>query len=212
MTGFIFCHGWGLGPDFFSPLWKELQRHYPQSPALFWNLGYCGETHTPLPFKGIERWVGIGHSLGFAKLLESRLPFKGIIGLQAFVNFLGTDPALHKRQTLSLRAFSRNFRANPLTALASFRHTVGEMERCNSVNLRQLEEDINFLKHDYSCLLPSLPTLVIGNEHDPVVLPSLLKDNFHPYPDVNVIINREAGHGVNVPVASKQITRFVRSL
>ena len=64
--GLVFFHGWGLGPSFWQPLATRLAR-YPQ---VFADAGYFGPPLSPTLTPG-HRWVGIGHSLGFARALQS---------------------------------------------------------------------------------------------------------------------------------------------
>ena len=68
--GLVFFHGWGLSPAFWQPLATRLAR-YPQ---VFADAGYFGTPPSPTETPHLppgHRWVGIGHSLGFARALQS---------------------------------------------------------------------------------------------------------------------------------------------
>src|SRR5690606_16079642 len=121
MIGYIFCHGWGLDPTFFNLLCPYFRDH----PVLFWNLGYFNEKYCPLPGNSTEAWIGVGHSFGFAKILQSRIPLKGLIGLQAFVSFLGKDQELNAKRSLELKAFKRKFSTSPHSVLMHIQQSCG---------------------------------------------------------------------------------------
>lgn len=68
--GLVFFHGWGLSPAFWQPLATRLAQ-YPQ---VFADAGYFGTPPSPTLTPHLppgHRWVGIGHSLGFARALQA---------------------------------------------------------------------------------------------------------------------------------------------
>src|SRR5688572_30283333 len=123
MIGFIFCHGWGFSPDF----WDNIQIHFKGFPCLFWDLGYFGKVSRPLPtaITSHHQWIGVGHSLGFLKLLESAELFTAMIGLQGFTTFLGLSPVLNKERKRYLKKMITQFEKNPIKTLLDFRQTCG---------------------------------------------------------------------------------------
>ncbi len=78
--GLVFYHGWGLDTQFWQPLAARLAQ-YPQA---FSDAGYFGAPQNPT-LSPDHRWVGIGHSLGFARALQT--PPAG--GWAAFVSVVG---------------------------------------------------------------------------------------------------------------------------
>jgi pimeloyl-[acyl-carrier protein] methyl ester esterase len=212
MIGYIFCHGWGLDPTFFA----LLRPHFAHDSALFWDLGYFGDVHCPLPGDIIETWVGVGHSFGFVKMLQTGIPFKGLVGLQAFVNFLGKKEQINAKRSLDLKAFEKKFKASPNSMLAYIQQACGMEPVQATPHLERLTSDLSALKADYSCLLsPAIPTLLIGSADDTVVPPDLIRDNFQAYPQVRLLFHKEGGHRLcpaSAPLAAQQIHDFAETL
>lgn len=82
MTGLVFLHGWGFGPD----VWHEWISAFPGHPIALLDAGYLGPQRMALP-PNPEGWVGVGHSLGYARLLAMDIPWRGLVGLGAFLRF-----------------------------------------------------------------------------------------------------------------------------
>ena len=82
MTGLAFLHGWGFGAD----VWHAWAAAFPERPVALLDAGYYGPERLTLP-ENPKGWVGIGHSLGFAKLLGMDVPWRGLVGLGAFLRF-----------------------------------------------------------------------------------------------------------------------------
>ncbi len=82
MTGLVFLHGWGFGPEIWSP-WADA---FPKRPVVLLDAGYFGSLRMALPANA-DGWVGVGHSLGFARLLSMDVRWRGLIGLGAFLRF-----------------------------------------------------------------------------------------------------------------------------
>jgi pimeloyl-[acyl-carrier protein] methyl ester esterase len=212
MIGYIFCHGWGLDPTFFN----LLRPHFRDHPTLFWNLGYFREKYCPLPSNDAETWVGIGHSFGFAKLLQAGIPLKGLVGLQAFVSFLGKGEEINAKRSLELKAFEKKFNTSAHSVLTHIQQACG-MEPIQAVpQLEHLVTDLASLRRDYSYLLsPAIPTLIVGNADDTVVPPSLIQDNFQGYPQTRFLFYNEGGHRlspISAPLIAHQIHCFTREL
>ena len=212
MIGYIFCHGWGLDPTFFSLLRPYFDHH----PTLFWDLGYFGDVHCPLPNDKAETWVGVGHSFGFAKVLQAAIPVKGWVGLQAFVNFLGTEEKARAKRDIDLKAFEKKFKASPHEMLVRIQQACGMEPVRATPHLERLTSDLSALRTDYSCLLSSsIPTLLIGSADDPVVPPDLIRDNFQAYHQVRFLSHEKGGHRLcpaSAPLAAQQILDFARGL
>lgn len=83
--GLVFFHGWGLSPAFWQPLATRLAQ-YPQ---VFADAGYFGTSQFPTLTPHLppgHRWVGIGHSLGFARALQTP-PAQGWAALVSVAGF-----------------------------------------------------------------------------------------------------------------------------
>ena len=187
----LFCHGWGFDPGFFTPLKKLYAKHE----MVFWDLGYFGTPSIVIPpHMEKECWIGIGHSLGFFKLIDSDLPFKALVGLQGFVNFLGNRPALRKERSKQFDRLQKNLFLDPIQTMAAFYARCGVDMHKKNHNLTRLQEDLDLI--GTSCYDPSLlkiPYRILGSLNDPIVTPSLLYDNF----GTDLILLHERGlHGL----------------
>jgi pimeloyl-[acyl-carrier protein] methyl ester esterase len=212
MIGYIFCHGWGLDPTFFN----LLHPHFRNYPTLYWDLGYFSEKYCPLPSDKAVTWVGIGHSFGFAKILQAGIPLKGLVGLQAFVNFLGKGKELNAKRALELKAFEKKFKESPHPVLMHIQQACGIEPIQTAPQLENLMIDLGALREDYSSYLsPAIPTLLIGNADDTVVPPSLIQDNFQGHPQARFLSYPEGGHrlsSTSAPLIVQQIHCFAREL
>lgn len=122
---FVFAHGWAMGDWFWEPLQRQLECRSVQN----WSTPYFHDPDMSLPSGALPAdpgtlpkspWVGIGHSLGFRKLLDVDLSCcRALISLGGFLSFCNenTDTELAVRKMLRgigrerssvIRAFYRN--------------------------------------------------------------------------------------------------------
>ncbi|MHC1751729.1 alpha/beta fold hydrolase [Humidesulfovibrio sp.] len=130
MTGLALLHGWGFGPE----AWSAWAQAFPERPVVLLNAGYFGPQRLQLQHNP-HGWVGIGHSLGFARLLTMDVPWRGLIGLGAFLRFCvapgqdsGTPP-----QTLD--AMLARLESDPQDVLTRF------LRRCGLAGQRPAQPD-----------------------------------------------------------------------
>ena len=125
----------------------------------------------------------IGHSLGFAKALSfSGCTFDKVIGLNAFVNFLGFDSTLRQSRTREYKAFSKNFKDNPKGALVAFQQQIGiHNPICTDYDMDKLRDDLLSLKDTYT-LNTNTQYLILQSIDDMVVPVALSLDNFQSSP------------------------------
>lgn len=193
--GFIFYHGLGYNKSYWdrlSPLLKDFS-------CLFYDAGYYREPQNP---EGLiseypeTLWIGVGHSIGFVKLLEkhrtNKINLYGIVALQSFENFLGNDDRLHRIRDSELDNMINAFKKDPLGLLREF------IASCNpeikiAENVENIDElDIDLFLHDFYLLrnkftIPdNLKHLIIASHGDRVVDSTLIKDNFSS-PKYNVV-------------------------
>lgn len=119
--------------------------------------------------------IGIGHSLGLAKLLDLKLPFKALVSLAGFTHFCqskafqaGTPPRI-------LARMQAKFSLNPEQVLADFYAScgyTGPLSVAAPMNLELLQHDLCRLM-TLAVDLPEIPLLAIAAESDQVCpLPS----------------------------------------
>lgn len=213
--GFVFCHGWGFNKDF----WRNLKPYFQIYPCYYMDLGYF---NNPIEIRQENltslKWIGIGHSLGFIKLLESNVQFSALIGLQAFTNFLGSGPELVKIRTQELNKIINNFNLQPLATLENFYNDCGlefRKEQFKFINYERLITDLEKLKLNYNHLIYSIPLLVIGSKDDKIVPESLIKANFIKNKNTELIIHNKGRHllGLNeADLIYENIMHFISKL
>jgi len=213
---FIFCHGWGLDPDF----WRFLKPYFPEEDAFYCDLGYFGENE-PSPAlrervarsagRGIQ-YIGIGHSLGLIKLLSLNIPFQCLIGLQSFIHFLGFNPELHEKRQQELAALTKHFTRSPIPTLKTFCKRCGlpaaSDEKLEQINQDNLSHDLELLSHPFD--RPQVPLYIIGSQDDVIVPPELIRDNFENHALIEFLDTGKHGLGYHhAEIISKKIMGFI---
>jgi pimeloyl-ACP methyl ester carboxylesterase len=103
--GLLFVHGWGLAPDFWGPLRSFL----PGRAHHCLDLGFFGPQDLAVP---PGDWVGVGHSLGFPRLLGMDASLRAFVSLGGFARF-DTPPG-------PVRAMRRGLSRDAAGVLAAF--------------------------------------------------------------------------------------------
>lgn len=193
---FVFCHGFGFEPNF----WQHLKPFFNQAAMFDIDLGYFDQDQQPELSATDTEWIGIGHSLGFIKLLESNIPFKALIGLNAFVNFIGQDEQLKKRRTIELKALRKQFKSSPKQALAAFYQRCGLSNHKPPTKPMHIERILQSLEHLSQQHRPvnHITTLIIGSQDDVVVPESLIHDNFLNTTNTEIIMLSKGGHALGL--------------
>ncbi len=174
---FVFCHGFALDARY----WQPLRVHCHPHQVVCLELGYW-QSPVELNQSDLQgqRVVGVGHSLGFLKLLQSGLRFDYLIGLNAFRHFLGFDAVLARRRKRELAQLTRQLVCSPQQALPLFYQRSGlpapEIAWSN-LHLPRLLADLEALAQAV-VQLPNIPQLILAAKDDRVVPPELVWDNF----------------------------------
>jgi len=81
----VLLHGWGFAPDFWDTLAAQFPALLPDCDAVRLDMGFFGPRRLDLPDGPL---VGVGHSLGFARLLHD-FPgrFQALVSLGGFTRF-----------------------------------------------------------------------------------------------------------------------------
>lgn len=161
---YLLCRGFGFTNDY----WENL------IPLLDDKFDFFADGFVPNPN---EKYVGIGHSIGFLKLNNSGIKFKALIGLQGFLNFCGT--ASPKKEILqeNLNRIIELFSKNPENSLKFFYKACGyEKNIPAEISQKRLISDLKMMKLSFTHC--GAATLIIGSEQDTIVGKDILEDNF----------------------------------
>lgn len=210
MTHFVFCHGFGFDTQF----WEPIAPYFSQEKCSFIDLGYFGNpvNRQDLPDKKI---IGIGHSIGLSKLISMHSHFHCLIGLNGFINFLGSDQTLRQKRQKALKALRLHFLKDPDFALRDFYtrcDTPELIERIDFLNLNRdlIFSDFEWLEKDYK--LPSVPILILSSEDDMIVPPKITSDNFLKQPNVRIDTVVSTGHALGFKKPSEVYEKIMNFL
>jgi len=147
MRHFIFCHGFGFDNSF----WCNLAPYFMQEKCTYLDLGYFGEGYFPEIIKNDDLLIGVGHSLGMAKLLQLDIKFDYLIGLNAFSNFLGNDSSLRMKRKADLEILKKHFTKYPKKSLKEFHRRCGVSIAIGDQKIdgRKLLWDLDFLEINF---------------------------------------------------------------
>ena len=195
--GFVIRHGWSFQAASLDQLARACRRISPH--VLLDDLGYWSEAPA-IPERRPEiAWIAVGHSYGFATLLEDRsVAWHAVVGLSAFLTF---PPA-------GLAEMRRAMEREPRATVCAFRrrcdcrwpeplppdHPVGHRRMLAAL------ERLSTLRLDP----PKQPTLYLHGARDEIIAPP-----------PGALLHPEAGHHLGIDEAEwcgLAIASFLESL
>jgi pimeloyl-[acyl-carrier protein] methyl ester esterase len=194
VTHFVFCHGFGFDTHF----WERIAPYFSQEKCSFIDLGYFNN-RTDNQYLDNQAIIGIGHSMGLSKLLSMYSNFDCFIGLNGFINFLGSDQSIYQKRQKELKALISSFLKDADTTLRNFyvRCGAAELIECNdfsNLDIDLILSDLQWLQKE--CKLPDVPTLILSSDDDIVVPLSITSDNFSKQPWVKLDSIVDTGHAL----------------
>jgi pimeloyl-[acyl-carrier protein] methyl ester esterase len=194
MTHFVFCHGFGFDTQF----WERIAPYFSQEKCSFIDLGYFGNRVDNTHLCN-QRIIGIGHSVGLSKLISMYSTFDYLIGLNSFVNFLGSDQIERKKRQKELNALRLSFLKDPDSAIRNFyiRCDIEELIECtdfSNLNLDLILSEFEWLQKEYK--LPEVPTLILSSNDDLVVPHAITSDNFSKQQYIKIDSIMNGGHAL----------------
>lgn len=192
MSCFVFCHGFGFDRQF----WDPIAKYFSQEKCFFIDLGYFNNR---IDEKLDNSIIGVGHSIGFSKLVSLYSNFNGLIGINGFTNFLGSDPSIRKKRHMELKALRSSFVKDSDLALRNFYRRCGAAELIAGTDFSKLNfdlilSDFEWLEKKYT--LPPVPTMILSSNNDTIVPPSITTDNFSMQPCIKRDSIANAGHAL----------------
>jgi len=194
MTHFVFCHGFGFDTQF----WERIAPYFSQEKCSFIDLGYFGN-RVDNTYLCNQRVIGIGHSVGLSKLISMYSNFDYLIGLNSFVNFLGSDQIERKKRQKELNALRLSFLKDPDSAIRNFyiRCDIEELIECTdfpNLNFDLILSEFEWLQKEYK--LPEVPTLILSSNDDLVVPYTITSDNFSKQQYIKIDSIMNGGHAL----------------
>jgi pimeloyl-[acyl-carrier protein] methyl ester esterase len=194
MTHFVFCHSFGFDTQF----WERIAPYFSQEKCSFIDLGYFGN-RVDNTYLCNQRVIGIGHSIGLSKLLSMYSNFDYLIGLNSFVNFLGSDQIERKKRQKELNALRLSFLKDPDSAIRNFyiRCDIEELIECTdfpNLNFDLILSEFEWLQKEYK--LPEVPTLILSSNDDLVVPYTITSDNFSKQQYIKIDSIMNGGHAL----------------
>ncbi len=204
----VLIHGWGFGPDIWSPLLEHLD--YRQK-TICVDLGFFQDQNLidDLPHQSILA----GHSLGFLWLLKQGLKFNpgAIISISGFNRF---TPYVNPR---IVRTMKKGIERNPTKQLQSFWDNCGitKYKPMAPPNESRLTDGLDWLEHwdcrqeltDIHC-----PKLVLATRDDKIVPEQMTRDIWTRQ---DIIWSETGGHMLPVirpDWTAQKITEFIHDL
>lgn len=169
MIGLVLCHGWGFAPNY----WDILIPHLQPFPIIQWDLGYFFKQKITIPPPG--NWFAIGHSLGFAKLLDTPFPWKGLVSLSGYTQFCEhDDPTYH-----SISKMQKNVLKNPKAVLHAFyKKCKISYQASSNIQADILYQDLHRIQQLSSPYNSSTPLLALASKNDPIVSWEMTQKSF----------------------------------
>ena len=194
MTHFVFCHGFGFDTQF----WERIAPYFSQEKCSFIDLGYFNN-QMDYQYLHNQRIIGIGHSIGLSKLVSMYNNFDYLIGLNSFINFLGSDQIGRKKRQKELNALRLSFLKDPDSAIRNFyiRCDIEELIECtdfSNLNRDLILSEFEWLQKEYK--LPEVPTLILSSNDDLVVPYTITSDNFSKQQYIKIDSIMNGGHAL----------------
>lgn len=168
-----------------------------------------------------KQYIGIGHSLGFQKIsnIAKTFPdnFKGIVGLNAFLNFTSDDAGYKKTCLKHINEMSQALKVDANLMIKEFRaHLGGDFfieTKYQFIDNNILARDLELLQQTY--IIADFPHLILGSDDDQITPKEIIDADFANLKNTNVQYTDNAGHllGYKKPIwVYKEIMEFVRDI
>ncbi|HWR04477.1 MAG TPA: alpha/beta hydrolase [Humidesulfovibrio sp.] len=196
MTGLVFMHGWGFG----AHAWQAWAAAFPERPVILLDAGYYGTERLVLP-ENPEGWVGIGHSLGFAKLLGMDVPWRGLVGLGTFLRFCSQAGQATGTPLETLDAMLSRLETDPSDVLTRFLRRCGLKGQTPALptadGLGSLRHDLHTLRSlDLSAPGSTPPILLLHAADDRIAPLALAQEAREALPGATLHVFETGGHAL----------------
>jgi hypothetical protein len=179
MIGFALCHGWSFDAGAMDALAACLQEHFPACRIASFDLGFTGTPHAPqLGAMPETKWIAVGHSYGFAYLMQLPLAWHAAISVNGFTRFCRRPGKPEGMPVRLLDAMLARLDLEPRATVEEFR------QRCGIVQAPSQQLDAPLLVahlarlRDLNLPMPACAVLSLSTHDDLIVPPSLTQACF----------------------------------
>lgn len=189
MIGFALCHGWGFDAHAMDMLAEGLRKHFPASPVFSCDLGFTGKPHVlsdAAAEDGDVRWIALGHSYGFAWLMQQKRAWHAAISVNGFTRFCRRPGKPEGTPVRVLDNMIARLASDPQATVADFRVRCGAGQEASDslrppddavLNAELLGAHLEQLRN-LDLPAPTLPTLSLSTRRDLIVPSSLTQACF----------------------------------
>jgi pimeloyl-[acyl-carrier protein] methyl ester esterase len=178
----IFCHGWGFEPQSMHALAHHLHAHLPQARSWFVDLGFSGRPALPNWGKvKLNPCVAIGHSYGFAYLLQQAVPWHAMVAINGFTHFCRVPGKKHGLTQALLDSTHARLALDPDATVCDFYARCGSDAAMRPAPGRLLGKNLAaalLRMRDMVVTLPNCPWLAIAGDQDKIIPPALSEESF----------------------------------
>ncbi len=218
MIGFALCHGWGFNSNALQPLANQLRQCFPEAALTLWDIGFTGKPHHAL-LDPRYQWIAIGHSYGFAYLIQQNMDWHAAISINGFTRLCHHPGYCHGLPPHIIDSMLKHLCMDMSATLSAF------YMRCGISSAQAIERaqenyfDKKNLIHHLKCMRdlniapPTYPFLVLCSNHDKIVPPALTDENFGSTP--HVLRNLAGDHALPLKssdICAHEIIQFVKHL
>lgn len=168
MIGFALCHGWSFDAQVMARLEKALKQRFPEACFSVFDLGFSGAEQLPALPSSTE-WIAIGHSYGFAYLMNQSVPWKAAVSLNGFTRFCRRPGKPEGTSARIVDAMLKRVADAPRETVAEFRRRCGDANIVHDhFDREKLLAHLTLLR-DLDIAPPSCPILALASADDVIV-------------------------------------------
>lgn len=168
MIGFALCHGWSFDASALAPLQAALASRFPQAACLLFDLGFTGHARTP-PLTPDRQWIALGHSYGFAWLMQQPVPWQAVVSINGFTRFCRRPGHPEGTPLRLVDAMRERLMGEPRATVQEFYRRCGAVEPTpEHLDALRLHDHLTRLR-DLEQTLPPCPALALATQDDAIV-------------------------------------------
>lgn len=183
--GFALCHGWAFEADALAPLHDALRSvigaRFADAACVSLDLGFGGNARMP-ELDDDRRWIAIGHSYGFAYLMQQPVAWQAAVAINGFTRFCRQPGRAEGTPRRLLDAMVARLATDPHATVQDF------YQRCGACSAPPLQLDQAALTEhlirlrDLDLTPPNCPTLALATSDDAIVPLALARACFAQTP------------------------------